>query len=65
MKDLLTKLMKSSKRNIEMKDLPSKLVNSNATVFYRQPSCMDCPPFLQENIDPPFYDLSKISTPNK
>lgn len=53
MKDLLTKLMKSSKRNIEMKDLLSKLVNSNATTFYRQPSYMDCPPFLQENIDSP------------
>ena len=30
--------------------------------FYRQPTYMDYPPFLQENLDPPFYDFSKIPT---
>ena len=25
---------------------------------------IDNPPFLQENLDPPFYDLSKIPTPD-
>ena len=33
--------------------------------FYRQPTYMDYPPFLQENLDPPFYGFSKIPTPLK
>ena len=31
-------------------------------LFYRQPTYMNCPPFLKENLEPPFYDFSNIST---
>ena len=40
------------------------LMKSNAyLLFYRQSPYMGYPPFSQENLDPPFFDLSKIPSP--
>ena len=33
--------------------------------FYRQPAIWTTPPFLKENLDPPFHDFSKIQSPYK
>ena len=54
MKDLLSKEHYSYK--ILSRACPPSSIDSSPY--------MDYPPFLQENLDPPFYDFSKIPTLN-
>ena len=33
-------------------------------LFYRQPTYMNCPPFLKENLEPPPFMIFQISQPH-